>query len=110
MKLIRYTLQWLLIAMTMFALTACETVPRLEQAKTVVIAPEDSQLLDCLVAAPPDKAVYVAATPKEREKMLIELAEKNYKNAFLCNDRWGKLRDWKKKQLENYQKNNPKGG
>lgn len=99
----------LTIILAAVALTGCGTTPTAPQYKTVVIAPDDNQLVDCLVVEPPEKAAYVAATPKEREKLLIDLADKQMKNSFLCNDRWAKVRQWKKQQLENQQKHNPKG-
>jgi len=68
--------------------------------KTEVIAPEDSLLLDCDVMSPPEREAYIAATMKEREKMLVNFSMKQMENLFVCNKRFKALRDWKKEKIE----------
>ena len=86
------------------ALTGCGSLFQQEpppvQYKTVVIAPDDNLLANCDVEAPPAKDEFVAATPDRRVVMLGNTVSKGYKNADVCNERWAKLREWKKKELD----------
>jgi hypothetical protein len=109
MKLTKNSILLAFAILALVLLSGCATPPVVPIYKTVVVAPDDNLLISCSVSAPPAKLAYKAATPKEREEMLIDHADKQYKNLFLCNDRWGKVRLWKKLELEKQQKNNVKG-
>ena len=98
----RSTSRFMLIAAAIF-LTGCATAPEKPAIyKTVVVAMPDNLLQDCPILTPPAKDVYMAATPKDREKMLIDLAAKNIKNTDTCNVDRAKSRQWKKEQLDRH--------
>lgn len=59
------------------------------QQEVVVIAPQDSELMNC--------ESYRATVGKER----IAYIEQT-KNITKCNNRWEAIREWKAKQLELY--------
>lgn len=76
------------------------------QYVTRVTVPDDALLVDCEVSPPPNKDDYMKADPSDRELMLAQHAGKQMKNLFKCNERFSKLRSWKKevKALEVEQK------
>lgn len=110
--------------------TGCANLPSqpVVVTKVVAIVPADNLLLDCDVAAPPAKAVYLRReqatttipnltigvaqypyteryvhemlkTAQERERQLTSLNLKHYENVDRCNQRWKQLREWKIKAL-----------
>lgn len=86
--------------LALFALSGCATDQPPSLYKTLLIAPDDSMLIDCDIEPPPDKATYLAGTDKDREKMLAKTLGKQYSNGQVCNDRWAKVRLWKKEQAQ----------
>ncbi len=97
-----FTNYFFAVFIVLFCLSGCATMFEKPAVvyKTQVIALPDNLLQDCPIIPPPDKAVYLAASAKEKEKMLIELADKNIKNGDTCNVDRAKGRQWKKEQLE----------
>jgi uncharacterized protein YcfL len=82
-----------------FALSACGTQEVVVKHDTLVLAPQDSLLLDCPVTAPPTKAEYEAMTAKEKEKALSVVFNQQTINLGLCNKDKAGLRAWKKAEL-----------
>lgn len=77
------------------ALSACKTAPVVTKHDTVVLAPQDTLLLDCPVATPPNKDEYVTMTDKEKEKAMAAWGMQQTLNLGLCNKDKGGLRKWK---------------
>lgn len=71
---------------------------------TKVIAPEDSLIIDCPIATPPNKEAYVAADMKGREGMLVDYSSTLMKNCIVCNQRFSALRKWKTDSVNVVQK------
>ncbi|WP_174999328.1 hypothetical protein [Rugamonas aquatica] len=94
----------LIFAVSALLLSGCASAPPAAPIyKTVLIAPDDNLLGDCTVGAPPGQEAYKAASMKQREEMLVDVIDKGYRNAFLCNERWQKVRQWKLLEMKNYQ-------
>jgi hypothetical protein len=85
-----------------FLLSGCATTQPTVIYKTIAVLPPDSLLQDCDIVAPPPVATYVAAEPKEREKMLIDHSSKQIKNIGTCNSIKKKEREWKQQQKDLY--------
>ena len=100
------TLTALLSILIITSLSGCGLFEQKQEPKviykTTVIAPPDNLIIDCLVEPPPNKEAYMAATDKEREKMLAAVIQTQFKNTFVCNNRLKELRAWKVKQLDMY--------
>lgn len=92
-------------------LMGCSTMeqqPQPTQFRNVFVKPSAALTKDCPVSAPPDKAAFMAASEKERIKMLGAadlMLQGDLKN---CNDQWQTLRDWYVQQEAIHTKNNPK--
>ena len=81
-------------------LTGCCT-PKIEYVpvtKTVLIAPDDDMLDKCELQEPPDPKAYREASADEKELMLTRAFVGASGKTILCNTRWDKLREWKRKQ------------
>lgn len=77
--------------------------------RTKLVAPSDSALVDCPVAAPPSIPLYLEAKEwPEKEKMLIDKIHELIANQINCNIRWKGVRTWKADQLLEIEKENQK--
>lgn len=94
----------LLLALALSIISGCAALPPEPTVvyRSVLIVPPENLIADCLVEPPPDKTKYLSATDKDREKMLIALADKQMKNTFVCNSRQANLRLWIKEQKALY--------
>lgn len=78
-----------------------ETVPIQPevQVKNILIKPSSDMIRDCDAGpTPPNKEQYLAATPKEKEKLLHDHIVSLYATLHSCSDRWAVLRQWYDKQ------------
>lgn len=62
--------------------------------------PSDVQLLDCVIAPPPETEYYLLVDADQKEKVLTDNIRTHIANQKLCNVRWKELRQWKKDQQE----------
>lgn len=92
------------------SLTGCATTDPKVIYKTEVVAPDDNLLVDCDVQEPPNKEEYIAATPKDREKMLVDKISLMMKDGFTCNKRFETLRKWKADSLRVLEKSSTMSG
>jgi hypothetical protein len=90
----------LLFALIALALTGCATSPPAKEVivKTTVVAPDDDMLGDCELQEPPDPDVYRTSNADKKELMLTQAFVGASGKIIVCNTRWAKLREWKKKQ------------
>lgn len=88
-----------------FILSGCATTQPepVIQYKTIVIAPEDSLLLDCDMEPPPVIEDYLKLPEWTlKEGILIDMSQKQMVNITKCNIRLKNLRAWKAEQLKLY--------
>ncbi len=85
-------------------LAGCDTMAKIQLTKTqyAVIEPDEKMLADCPQADPPEEGAYVAATPKQREAMLVALSLEQMDIIAKCNNQWGTLREWIAKNRKTY--------
>lgn len=93
----------LMLIACVVVLAGCDVMPRLP-AKTqyVLVEPDKQMLQDCPQVAPPDVEVLVAATPKQREGLYVDLSLEQMDTIAKCNKQWGELRGWYDKQRKIY--------
>lgn len=88
------------IIVTLFAALALSGCAGMFKSNTVyvtkVTTPDDILLINCDITPPPSKEDYLKADMSGRELMLVQHSSVQMKNLFKCNDRFGKLRSWKK--------------
>lgn len=68
--------------------------------KTVLVVPEDDQLVDCVINPPPERAAVERANLVERSEIHADAWLDQTGSLIKCNDRWGSLREWKRRQIE----------
>lgn len=68
--------------------------------KYIVQEVPDNWLQDCSVTAPPDRDVYLTSPWSERERLLAETNQGNFKNLATCNKDKAAIRKWKAEQLK----------
>ena len=80
----------------LLALGGCQTCPvPVTVTKYVVVHPSDALIADCPdTVAPPEPKLYVAATAKEKERMMSEYASAQQVERQKCNARWKGVRSW----------------
>lgn len=66
----------------------------------MLVLPSDVQLLDCVVANPPETEYYLSVNADQKEKILTDNIRTHIANQKLCNARWKALREWKKDQQQ----------
>jgi hypothetical protein len=94
----------LFLSLATFALiTGCATAPPPlpPVVKTIVVAPDESKLVDC-IPAPIFASDYVKASPEDKNRILFEALMDSYTSMAKCNVRWNQLRVWTKAQRELY--------
>lgn len=90
-----------------FILVGCGTtkdIVTVVNTKNILITPPDELLVKCDVESPPDVKEYMQASWQGKEELLITHSTSQMKNLFKCNNTMSALRDWKKKQIEIYSK------
>ena len=96
-------MKFIIIAVIALLLSGCgETI--VYRDHFVLLVPEDKLLQDCPSEVPPDRDAYVAASAMEQKSMLATYGVKQTGNLNGCNIDKASLRQWKKDQVENYQK------
>ena len=84
-------------------LVGCATDPVVSY-KTLVVAPNDSLLVNAYIPPPPSKDEYMAASPRDREGLLVKHSMQLMKSLEAVNIRFKELREWKLKSLEAVEK------
>lgn len=86
-------------------LAACGTITKdqiVYKNTNTLIVPPDSLITDCTILPPPDKQTYLAASSKEKEKILGGYTRDLLDNFGACNARLGIIRKWISDQSKIY--------
>lgn len=86
-------------------LMGCSWFEKEQVPQYVLIAPEDSALSECPVAAPPNFQEFMKANSVSQLMMMTEAYNAQTKNVNECNIRLYGIKVWKQEQIKNY--NNP---
>lgn len=70
----------------------------------VLIAPNDSMLLDCKYEPPPQMDVFMKGDTVNQLYLMTEAYNKQTKNLSECSIRLYEIKIWKEEQLKNYNK------
>lgn len=101
-RVMKRTILIAFMVLSCFFMHGCfETVPIQPeiQTKNILIKPSSDMTKDCEAGpTPPNKQQYLAATAKEKEKLLHDHIVSLYATLHSCNNRWVVLRQWYDKQ------------
>ena len=92
----------LLFLIPLFILGCATNTPNV--AVTTQVLVPDELIVDCIITPPPEVDIYLAATLKGREKILIDYSGELLNNSFICNKRLSILRHWKIETIEGINK------
>ncbi len=105
-------LKFSLLIVSLVIIAGCAGAPQapVMVPKNVLIAPDDDQIVDCLLAPPPNAAAFKLADNETQKQMLFDYAGMLVKNTIDCNKRMAALRSWKQQQESLYGANAVGGG